>query len=421
MFDTDKWMEIFSTIARNKLRTFFTALGVFWGILMLVLLLGSGNGLRNGVENTFSGFAVNSIYMWPQKTTMPHRGLRPGRFYMFRNGDYDALKAQVPEAEIVAPRIQLGGWRDGNNVSRNNKYGNFQVMGDYPEYRYIEAMDIPEGRFLNHLDLEEKRKVCVIGQQVRNELFSASENPVGDYIKIRGAYFLVAGVFKSKKAAGDEADRAMRTIYIPYSTFQQAFNYGDKLGWFALTSAAGISPAFVEKKAKQVLAARHNIAPDDTRAIGSFNAEDEAKKYFGIFSAIRIFIWLIGIGTLLAGTIGISNIMLIVVSERTKEIGIRKALGATPLSIVMMILHEALFLTFIAGYSGLCIGVAALEAISYLLAKFQGASPFFLSPGIDFQTGLQATFILIVAGTLAGLMPALKAIQVNPIAALRTE
>lgn len=421
MFDIDKWIEIFSTIARNKLRTLLTALGVFWGILMLVLLLGSGNGLKNGVENTFSGFAVNSIYVWPQKTTLPYKGMKPGRFYTFRNGDYDALKAQVPEVNIVAPRIQLGGWRDGNNVTRNNKYGNFQVMGDYPEYRYIEVLKIENGRYLNNLDMQDKRKVCVIGEQVRQELFTATENPVGEYIKIKGVYFLVVGVFKSLKGKGEEADQDKRTIYIPYTTFQQAFNWGDRMGWFALTAAPGISAKEAEKQVKLALAARHRIAPEDERAIGAFNAEQEAEKFLGLFTGIRVFVWVVGLVTLLAGAIGVSNIMLIVVSERTKEIGIRKALGATPASIIFLIVQESVFLTFIAGYAGLVIGVGGLEAIVYLLAQFNVDSPFFLNPSIDFWTAMQATFILILAGAFAGLMPAIKAIQINPITALRAE
>lgn len=421
MFDIDKWIEIFSAIARNKLRTFLTALGIFWGILMLTLLLGSGNGLRNGVEHTFSGFAVNSIYMWPQKTTLPYKGMKPGRFYSFRNGDIEALKTQVPEVEIVAPRIQLGGWKDANNVTRKNKYGNFQVMGDYPEYRYIEALKIENGRYLNNLDLQDKRKVCIIGEQVRQELFAENENPVGEYIKIKGVYFLVAGVFKSLKGKGEEADQDRRTIYIPYTTFQRAFNWGDRMGWFALTAAPGISAKEAEQKAKLALAARHSIAPDDERAIGSFNAEQEAEKFLGLFSGIRIFVWVVGLVTLLAGAIGVSNIMLIVVSERTKEIGIRKALGATPASIIFLILQEAVFLTFIAGYIGLVIGVGGLEAIVWALKEFNVDSPFFLSPAIDFWTAMQAMLILVFAGTFAGLMPAIKAVQVNPITALRTE
>ena len=421
MFDLDKWTEIFSTISKNKLRTALTALGVFWGIMMLVLLLGSGNGLKNGVEHNFRGYAVNSIYLWPQKTTKPHRGLKPGRFYMFRNGDYEAIKEQVPEIDVVAPRIQLGGWRDANNISRKEKKGNFQVMGDYPQYREIEVLEIINGRYLNENDISEKRKVCVIGEQVLLEMFNPDENPIGEYVKIKGVFFQVVGIFKSLKTKGNEADRDRRTIFIPFTTFQQAFNYSDKLGWFALTSAPGISAATAEKKVKQLIATRHNIAQDDTRAIGSFNAEEEARKYMGLFTGIRVFIWWVGLGTLLAGGIGVSNIMLIVVTERTKEIGIRKALGAAPASIVAMIIQESIFLTFIAGWLGLAAGVGLLESMNYWINNSEGEAGFFLGPGIEFNTAVTATFILIITGTLAGLMPALKAVNINTIVALRSE
>ncbi len=421
MFDLDKWEEIFATIYRNKLRTALTALGVFWGIMMLVVLLGSGNGLKNGIENNFRGFAVNSIYMWPQKTTKPHRGLKPGRFYLFRNGDFEAIKAQVPEVDIVAPRIQLGGWRDANNVSRKEKKGNFQVMGDYPEYRSIEVLEILQGRYINHNDLAEKTKVCVLGEQVMAELFQPDENPVGDYIKIKGVYFQVVGTFKSLKSQGEEADHDRRTIFIPYTTFQRAFNFGDKLGWFALTSASGVSAAVAEEKVKQVLYARHKISPDDMRAIGSFNAEEEAKRFMGLFTGIRIFIWLVGLGTLVAGAIGVSNIMLIVVTERTREIGIRKAMGATPASIISMIMQESVFLTFLAGWFGLAAGVGLLELANYLMIKSGADTSFFLSPGIEFASAITATVILIITGALAGLMPAMRAVSINPIAALRSD
>lgn len=421
MFDIDKWTEIIATIMQNKLRTFLTILGVFWGILMLVLLLGSSTGLKNGVDNTFNGFAVNSIYIWPQETTLPYKGLKPGRYYTFRNDDIDVIKAHVPEVGILAPRIQLGGWRDANNVVRNNKYGNFQVMGDYPEYRYIEVMKIENGRYINNLDMQDKRKVCVIGEQVRQELFAENENPVGDYIKIKGVHFLVVGVFQSLKGWGEEADRDERTVYIPFSTFQQAFSYGDKLSWFALTAIPGIQAEQVEKLVKVALSAHHTISPDDEQAIGSFNAQEEAQKFLGLFIAIRIFVWVAGLVTLLAGVIGVSNIMLIVVNERTKEIGIRKALGATPASIIFMIMQEAVFLTFFAGYTGLAIGVAALEAINYAFVAFNLNTQFFINPHIDFSTAMLATSILIVAGALAGLIPAMKAIRIDPIRALRSE
>ncbi len=421
MFDLDKWQEILDTVARNKLRTFLTALGVFWGIMMLVLLLGSGKGLQNGVIYNFSGFAVNSIYVWPQKTTLPYKGLRPGRNYWFDNADIDAVRNNVPEVDALAPRIQLGGWRDGNNITRKNKSGNFQVLGDYPDFIKIQPMKIVAGRYLNDLDLKEKRKVCVIGDQVRKELFEEGEEVIGAYIKVQGVYFKVIGLFNTMKNRGQDADRDLRSIYIPFTTFQYAFNYINRMGWFSMTAKPGVPAPEVEEKVRNILMARHDIFPDDKQAIGSFNAEKEAKKYMGLFYGISAFIWIVGLGTLLAGVIGISNIMLIVVKDRTKEIGIRKALGASPASIIAMVIQESVFLTTFAGYSGLVVGVGVLEGINYMMQKTGTPTGFFKNPEIDFGTALLATGLLVVAGALAGLMPAIKAVRINPITALRSE
>ncbi len=419
IIDIDKWQEIFGTIWRNKLRTVLTALGVFWGIAMLVILLGSGNGLENGVKSMFGGFAINSMYVWPQKTTMPYQGLQPGRFYSFRNADVSAVK-QLNELDVVSPRMQLGGFQNGNNISRKNKSGNYQVMGDYPDFLKIQALNITNGRFLNPLDIKDSRKVCVIGQQVYKELFEPGEDPVGDYIKIQGVYFGIVGMFTSMKK-GDEADRDGQTIFIPFTTFQQAFNRGDRFDWFAITTADGVDAEMAEKKVKTVLASQHKINPEDTRAIGAFNAQKETDKFNGLFAGIGAFIWIVGLGTLIAGAVGVSNIMLIVVSERTKEIGLRKALGAKPIAIISMIVQESVLLTTLAGYFGLVFGVGILEGVNYLMVEYDMESAFFSNPEVDFSVAVWATVVLIVAGAFAGFMPAVRAASINPIEALRTE
>lgn len=421
LFDFDGFLEIFDTISRNKLRTLITTFGVVWGMMMLVLLLGAGKGLENGMQERFSGFTVRSMYVWSQRTTLPYNGLKPGRYYRFDNADVTALENEVEEINIVAPRAQLGGWQDGKNVSRKNKFGNFSVMGDHPLYEKLQPMNIYTGRFVNEDDLSDKRKVCVIGEQVRKELFADNEEPVGDYIKIQGVYFRVIGVFKSKKNQGQEADRDNRTIYIPLSTFQQAFNYGDKINWFALGIADGYTGDEAEEAVKETLFARHNVNPNDTRAIGSFNAEKEAYKYLGLFKIIRIFIWFVGIGTLLAGAIGITNIMLISVSDRTREIGVRKALGAKPFSIVLMIVQEAILITSFAGVLGLTIGVLGLELMNKGLAESGAESQFFTNPEVDFRVAVISVVIIIFVGVLSGLLPAIRAVSINPIQALKTE
>ena len=409
------------TFSRNLLRTLFTSLAVGWGIFVLILLLGLGAGLENGVKEGFSGFAINSMYVWPQKTTVPYNGLKTGRQYSFKNTDINAIRNDVPGIDIVAPRLQLGGYGKGNNISRKVKAGNYSVYGDYPEFRYVQNVAIEKGRFINYEDLREKRKVCVIGEQVYKELFEQGEEPINDYINIQGVYFKVIGTFRSQKK-GQEALQDMTTIFTPFTTFQQAFNQGDKLHWFALTISPNANPDSTEKKVKLVLAKQHDIAPQDNRAIGSFNALLEAKKFQGLFGGINAFIWIVSFGTLLAGGVGISNIMLIVVTERTKEIGIRKAMGATPWSIIAMILQESVFITFIAGATGLILGVGLLALIDYLMHQGPPAkNMFFANPTVDFWVAVYATLVLVFIGLLAGLMPALKAVSINPIKALRTE
>ena len=417
IFDSDRWYEIYSALSKNKLRTFLTAFGVFWGLFMLIIMLGSGNGLQNGVTGDFAGFATNSFYVWTQRTSKPYAGLPPGRNFNMTTDDITAISENIPELAVVAPRNQLGGYRGGNNVSRGTKSGAFSVMGDYPEIIRVQNLIIREGRFLNKLDINEKRKVCVIGQRVFELLFKENENAIGDYIYINGVYFKVIGIFKTLKS-GDQAERDLSTIYVPFTTFQQAFNYGNDVGWFAFISQENVPASLAEEKTLKLLAERHKVHPDDDRAFGHFNAEEEYTKMQGLFNGIRILIWIVGTGTLLAGVIGVSNIMLIIVKERTKEIGIRRAIGAPPRSIVMQIILEAIMLTSVAGYFGLLFGVAVLEFISTAMGE---GSDMFKNPSVDLDVALKALVILIVSGALAGLIPAARAVKISTVDALRSE
>lgn len=416
MFDIDRWQEIFETVRTNKLRTALTALGVFWGIFMLLVMLGSGNGLQNGVSRSMSGFATNAVYVWGQRTTMPYAGLPPGRWVQYDNRDVEAIRRQVEGIEYLAPRNQLGGFRGGNVVSREDKSSSFSVMGDYPEIQYVQPMIFASGRFLNDLDVVEKRKVAVIGQRVQEVLFEPDEDPVGQSIKINGVYFQVVGTFRPMQT-GEAAERPSQTIFVPFTTFQQAFNYGDRVGWFAITALPDQDASRVEKDVRAILASRHKIAPDDEQGIGSFNAKKEFDKVQTMFLGIRIFIWFVGIVTLLSGVVGVSNIMLIIVKERTKEIGVRKALGATPGSIIVTIIQESVVLTSLAGYLGVIAGVGVLEGISRLGIETDA----FANPNVDFTVTLVATAILIAAGALAGVIPAWLAASVRPVEALRAE
>jgi len=420
MFDADRWQEIWNTLKSNKLRTFFTALGVFWGIFMLVIMLGSGKGLSNSVTQGFGDMATNSVFMWTHRTTMPYKGFPRGRYYNFSNSDVDALRNNIPEIELIAPRLQGWGGDGNNNVIRGLRTGAFSIQGDYPEINLIDPVNITSGRFINKLDLKQLRKVAVIGVRVLNELFEPEEDPIGEYIRIQGVYFKVIGVFQSKRTS-QQADHENQVIFIPFTTLQKTYNYGDVVGWFSMTSRGDVPASVVEEKAKILLSGRHSIHPDDERAIGSFNLEEEFKKMNGLFLGIDMLIWIVGIGTLFAGVVGVSNIMLIVVKERTKEIGIQRSIGATPWNIMNQIILESVILTTIAGYFGLVIGVGVIEAVNYALVSSGAESEMFVNPEVDLNVALIALGILVISGAFAGMIPARRAVKIKPIDALRTE
>jgi putative ABC transport system permease protein len=418
MFDADRINEVLQTLSKNKLRTTLTAFGVFWGIFMLMIMLGSGQGLENGVTRSFGGSATNAVYMWTQQTTLPYKGLPRGRSFNFLQEDIQAIKDNVPELAVLAPSAQLGGFRGENNVSRGTKTGPFAVRGDFPENRFIQVFKLTSGRYLNDLDIKERRKVCVIAPRVEEVLFNKGESPLGQYIQVNGTYFKVIGTITTDKG-GDDAEEKMQTIYIPFTTFQQAFNWGGKIGWFSMTAKPQFEASLMEEKVKKILAQRHRISPDDPYAIGSWNSQKEFKKIQGLFAGIRLLVWVVGIGTLLAGVIGISNIMLIIVKERTREIGVRRALGATPNSIITQIISESILLTSMAGYFGLLAGVFLMEGINKAIEGTD--SGMFYQPGVELDVALKALVILIISGALAGIIPARKAIAISPVDALRYE
>ena len=420
IFDLDKWHEIYFALRKNPWRTFFTAFGVFWGIFMLIIMMGAGEGLYNGASKDLGDMATNSVFMWTRKTTIPYKGFPRGRFYRFNNGDTKALKDNIPELQYIAPRLQGWGGDGNNNVIRGERTGGFQIQGDYPEINIIDPVNLTKGRFLNYFDINEKRKVAVIGIRVFNDLFEPDENPVGEYIQIQGVYFKVVGLFQSKKN-DQQADRENQAIYIPFTTLQKVYNYGDMVGWYSMTARDDVPVAVVEERAKELLKQRHSIHPDDERAVGSFNLDKEWSKMTNLFDGIRGLVWIVGIGTLLAGVIGVSNIMLIVVKERTKEIGIQRALGAAPFNVISQIVIESVLLTAVAGYFGLAIGVGLLELINYGLTTSGADSNMFSNPSIDFIVAIRALIILVFSGMLAGLIPAYRAVSIKPIDALRDE
>jgi len=420
LINLDKLQEIWFTIKQNKLRTFFTAFGVFWGIFMLVVMLGAGKGLHNGVSTGMGDMATNSLFMWGKSTTVPYKGFPRGRWVRFDNEDTKALIDNLPEIEHIAPRLEVSAREGQNNVIRKERTAAYSIKGDYPAYNLIDPSNILQGRFINFNDIQEKRKVVVIGKQVYDEMFDKDENPIGEYMKIRGVFFRVIGVSSSKKN-DRQAEEENQQIYMPFTTMQNTYNMGNRVGWYSITAKKGSSAAVVLEKAKIIMGQRHSISPEDKRAIGSFNVEEQYKKMEGLFIGINGLIWIVGIGTLLAGVIGVSNIMLIIVKERTKEIGIQRALGATPWQIRKQIVIESVLLTSISGYIGLVVGVGILETINYLLNEFNANSGMFSHPEVDFEKAVMALVILVVAGALAGFIPANRAVSIKPIDALRDE
>ncbi len=416
VFERDNWQEIYATVRKNKLRTFLTMLGVFWGIFMLVIMLGSGNGLRNGILQGFAGTATNSFFMWTEQTTKAYKGMKPGRQFYFNLADVEALK-QLPELDVVCPMNQLGGYEGANNVVRGLKTAACEIQANYPVVSKINEVKIEKGRFINDLDIKEKRKICVIGPRVAEMLFKKGEEVIGGYIRINGVYFKVVGLTKIAASGGEGRQQAQR-ITVPFSTFQNAFNYGDIVGWFAIKSRDDVPAEISEEKVLALMKERHKIAPEDLKAIGHWNMAVEYNKLNGLFFGIKMLVWIVGLGTLLAGVIGISNIMLIVVKERTKEIGVKRALGAVPSQIIGQIMLESVFLTAISGYFGLVLGIGLLELLDSLIGD---SAEMFLNPTVDLNVALKALTVLIISGAIAGLIPANKAVAIKPVEALRSE
>jgi len=409
MFDLDKWQEIFNTISKNKLRTFLTGFSVAWGIFMLVLLLGSGYGLENGVRKDFEGDAVNYISINPGVTSQAYKGMKPGRRLTFTNDERTTLES-MPYVEMSSTRRRI--WRN-NLVSYGNEYGTFDIFAISPEYRYVESLYVNDGRWLNDNDMEEYRKVVAVGRLAYEALFKGKP-AVGEYIMVSGVPFKVVGVFDDPGT-----DRDLLRVYIPITTAQRVFNLGTNINNVSLMLGdAGIAESEkVVAEIRATLSEQMKFDPNDQRALFIFNSIENYQKFMNLFASIRLFIWVIGIGTIIAGIVGVSNIMMIVVKERTKEIGVRKALGATPGSIVALILHESILITAVAGYLGLVAGVGLLELISKALPDVD----YFANPEINIGVAIGATLILIVSGAMAGYVPARKAAAVRPVIALRDE
>ena len=420
MFSRDRWDEIIEALTANWFRTLLTAFGVLWGIFILVILLAAGKGLENGVKQGFSGMATNSMFMWSQTISKSYKGLPKGRNYNFKLGDVQAIKETVPGLEIVSPRNQLGGFGGANNVVRGLNSGAYNVYGDYPEIIRQQPMDITSGRFINYSDIEQKRKVAIIGEGVKAGLYDIDEEVLGTYIKINGVNFMVVGTYK-KKGSGGNVEEQQKEIFVPFTAYSQAFNMGDVVGWMAITADDDHSITELKSSVFDVIKTRHSIHPEDDRAVGNFDLYEEYSRINGLFIALRLVAYFVGTLVLLSGIIGISNIMLIVVKERTNEIGVRRALGASPWSIRGQILLESIFLTIVSGMAGIILSTLVIYVVNSLLDGMDTSEMMFLNPTVNIGVVLIALAILVISGLLAGLIPAQNAIKIKPVDALRTE
>ena len=412
MFDLDRWEEIWQTISRNRKRSIMTAFGVFWGIFMLTIMLGAGLGLKNALFSQLGDMSVNSCFFWGGRTSIPYKGLPSGRYWQFENEDLAAIKKQVPNVRSVGSVI----WGSEYKFSRNDKKGDYSLVGYNPDFQQISPQPIRFGRFFNEIDMEQQRKVCILTEQVWLDLFTGGEDPVGSTIRMNNMYLTVIGMIKVP-------DRGFRfhgdkSVLMPVSTMQQMYNMGHKLHSVAVAANDDADIKEVETNIKQLVFARHTISPDDTKAVYSQNLGEQVNKFNSLFGGIGTLTWIVGIGTLLAGLVGVSNIMLVIVRERTQEIGVRRALGARPRIIISQIMSESFVLTFVAGIFGLALAVALLSGAESVLTASAGRP---IRPPISFGTGMLSMTVLILGSLLAGILPASRALRIKPVDAIREE
>ena len=420
IFDKDTWQEIFGSIGQNKFRTVITIIGVLWGIFLYILLSGIAKGVDNGFEQRFERISSNSLFVWTQNTSIPYSGFKIDRKWNIKLNDVETLKTEIPEIKNIAPRIQKGNWgSQGASVTNGQRNGTYNIYGDYPILKVVSQKDIYDGgRFINHLDIKEERKVCVIGERTKKELFSDDINPIGKYININNIYFKVIGIHKFVDEGGgsfaDDGD-----IHVPFSTFKRLYNTGDIVGFLLIAGFDDVDILKVERKVKNLLKKIHNVHPDDERAIGAFNLGALFTRIKNFANGMSFISLVIGVATIIAGVIGIGNILLISVKERTKEIGIRRAIGASPNHIRKQIILESVFLTVIAGIIGIILGAFVLYVINIATQNLEDIP--FTNATVPLNYIFAALLMMIGLGTLIGFVPAEKAISIRPIDALRDE
>ena len=419
IFDRDTWQEIFGSIQKNKVRTIITVIGVLWGIFIYIALSGSANGLDNGFEREFENIAMNSMFVWAQSTSIPYEGFKTGRNPQLKLKDAQTLRNNIPEIQFIAPRNVRGVFdgSSGSQIVRGAKSGTYNIYGDFPEYTKIATKKIyDKGRFINQSDIDNARKVCVIGERTQKELFEEDEEPVGKFVRIDDIYFQVIGVHKYIQGGGFESDG---DVFIPFATFKKLYNTGENVQWFTIAAYDDADVVQVEKEVKQTLKRIHRVSPKDERAFGSFNLGEVFNRIMGFARGMTFLSLIVGIATIIAGVIGIGNILLISVKERTKELGVRRALGATPSEVRMQIILESVFLTVIAGIFGIVLGAFVLAGINAGTANLEDFP--YTNPTVPISFVLGALAIMVTLGTLIGLIPAQRAVSIKPIDALREE
>ena len=416
IFTRDTWQEIFGTIRKNKLRTAITIIGVFWGILLFVGLQGAAKGMENGFDSTFKDLATNSMFLWSEQTGMPYGGYNRNRRVNLEVSDTYRIANQVEGVQFVAPRNAKGVFGDAPPLVINEvKSGNYKVFGDYPIIDKVSRKKLRKGRFLNHKDIQDSRKICVIGERIEKELFEKDEDPIGQYIKISNIYFQVVGVYKRNNTDFFEGDDS---IFIPFTTYKKVYNTGNRIGWMLIAGYPKEDIVAIEEKAKTLLKRRYTVHPNDERAFRAFNFGEMFGKITGFVKGLKFTALIVGIATILAGVIAIGNILLITVKERTKEIGIRRALGAKPNEIRGQIILESVFLTLVAGLLGMTVGGLLLQALN---TYTKGLDFPFINPTVSLEYIGFAIAIMVILGTLIGLIPAQRAVSIRPIEALREE
>ena len=414
MIDLDSYREILDTLTHNKSRSFLTGFGVFWGVFMLVALIGGGQGLKEKLNQNFSGFATNAAMVWAQPTTKAYKGFRKGRIWQMDYKDVERLRQKVPELEVVSPVL----FSNGGYAYFADRKTQIGVNGTAPEYQHINSPQMYYGRYLNDMDLQQRRKVCVIGKKTYKDLFPGGGDPCGRRIRIDSVYYQIVGVDYNMSGGMSFGNEAGTTVILPITLMQQTYNRGNQVDMIAITGRPGVVMSSLSQRVRETVARAHTVDPTDEQGVMMFNTEVLFQVLDNLFRGVNFLIWLVGLGTLLAGAIGVSNIMMVTVRERTTEIGIRRAIGATPRMILSQIISESVVLTLVAGMSGILFGVMILQMLEMgntedgiVTAHFQ----------VDFWTAIFAALVIAAMGILAGLAPAARAMSIKPVDAMRDE